>query len=532
MKEIKEILSLSKKWFEDIDFTAEIDIPKEYQELSTDQRVLTALVHIINACPDDQEGLIEGEKVFVSRVSPQWCDGIDACHLWSRATKDRRDILVLRRTVQGAKKKEIVGQVVEYIKKRYSLITIDSKGRDMFVFQDGYYVPADNMIRQVVQNILVEEANESIKNEILNALKDWTRVIEEQVAPPKHLINLENGIYDLKKKGLIPHSDKYFFTWKLPTIYDSEARCPRILNLMKMVLTEDDITLIQEWMGYCLYRDYGFKKAMIFVGEQHTGKTTVLRLFQALVGRENMSGVSLDSLTASRFALAHLKDKHVNIYDDLSYKDVNDNGIFKMVTGNGMVTAEFKFGHQFTFQNYSKLTFSCNKIPSVKDTNDEAYFGRWIVVEFNRQLTNPDPSIFEKINTKEELSGLCNFALEGLERLIKNKQFSYHKTEDEIKEQMLKSGSPIAQFAYDCLEESVGSIETKDEMIECFWNYVKSKGLPISSKEDFGRKLPKYAPYVESCREGKRGSQVHVWRNVRIKNLYRELGDTQGFEDE
>ncbi len=414
--------------------------------------------------------------------------------------------------------KEVAYAVAQYLSRKYYLKTPDNKNREIFAYRAGCYRESDNFLKQEVQRILTNRLTRSLLSEIIEHIKNLTLVDEKKLEVSKDLINLKNGIYSIVDKQLTEHSPKYFFTWQLPLNYVAGATCPAVMGALNTILSADDIKVIQEWFGYCLYRDYALKKSVIFVGEQNTGKTTLLSLFISFVGVENISGVSLEQLTSTTFALAHLRDKFINIYDDLSYKDVNDNGMFKMVTGNGTITGEFKYGHQFQFRNFAKLTFSCNKIPNVKDAYDEAYFNRWIIIEFNRQIEKPDPALFNKISTDEELSGLLNFSLEGLTRLLKNGKFSYEKSEDEIKEQMQKSGSPVAQFAYDCLEEYGGGSIAKDDMVQYFRAYAKDHALPSMSKEKLGRKLPQYATYIDGGRQGGRGIQISVWQNVRLKD--------------
>ena len=59
-------------------------------------------------------------------------------------------------------------------------------------------------------------------------------------------------------------------------------------------------------------------------------------------------------IATDKFSSAHLYQKHINSFDDLSSRDVNDTGTFKIVTGGGSITAEYKFGSQFQFENYAK----------------------------------------------------------------------------------------------------------------------------------------------------------------------------------
>ena len=51
--------------------------------------------------------------------------------------------------------------------------------------------------------------------------------------------------------------------------------------------------------------------------------------------------------------------------------------VLKLQQGGGLITAEHKFGDTFQFFNFAKPLFACNKIPSVEDVDDEAYYERW-----------------------------------------------------------------------------------------------------------------------------------------------------------
>ena len=126
------------------------------------------------------------------------------------------------------------------------------------------------------------------------------------------------------------------------------------------------------------------------------------------IGKENVSGISLQSLAHDKFVRTGLHNKHLNIYDEMSAKDIEDTGLFKMATGSSTIPGEYKFGLTFNFHNYAKMTFGCNKIPSIKDTDDTAYFSRWMVIQHENVFSddNDDKHLLEKITTEKELSGL------------------------------------------------------------------------------------------------------------------------------
>lgn len=412
-------------------------------------------------------------------------------------------------------------KIAKYINKKHSVHTVEGKkSRDVFVYKDGLYVQGENILRQEVQEILEELASSHYKNEIIDKVKDLSLTPRDKFNVDRKFVNLLNGILNVETNELLPHDPSYLFLHKMPVSYDPSIDCPKINKFLSEILNAEDISIIQEWFGFCMYRYYFIKKALILVGERDTGKSTLLNLISAFIGKENISGVSLQKLSADKFAAANMYQKHVNLYDDLAYKDITDNGGFKMATGNTDIPGEFKFRDQFQFKNYAKLTFSCNKIPSVKDTNDDAYFSRWLVVEFNISIPEEkiDKFLLDKITTPEELSGLLNFALIGLNRLLANHCFSYVKDPDLIKTQMLRSGSSVANFAYDCLEEAVAeNWITKENMYEEFIKYTQAHKLPGVTKTNFGRQLPKYADYINEGRISDGNERSTTWRNVAFK---------------
>jgi putative DNA primase/helicase len=223
-------------------------------------------------------------------------------------------------------------------------------------------------------------------------------------------------------------------------------------------------------------------------------------------------------MSSDKFSAAHLYEKHGNLVDELSARDISDTGAFKMATGNGTLTGEYKFGNQFAFNNFSKFTFACNRIPDVSDTNDMAYFNRWIVVRFENTITEKIPNFIDRLNTDEEKSGLFNLAMKGLKRLLDNQKFSYKNDGEETKNEMMRSGSSISMFASAMLEREDGSEISKEDMYDAYTEYCQKNNLSTQTKEMLGRKLCDYTTYISDGQIlSERGKQVRGWRNVRIR---------------
>jgi len=126
---------------------------------------------------------------------------------------------------------------------------------------------------------------------------------------------------------------------------------------------------------------------------------------------------------SDRFAKADLYGKMANIGGDLPAKDLSDTAAFRNLTGGDDNRAQEKYRNAFNFRNKAKMFFSANVLPRSPD-DTYAYYSRWILLEFlnifDPRSGTGDPDLDSKLQTPEELSGLLNIALAGLDRLRSN----------------------------------------------------------------------------------------------------------------
>lgn len=426
-------------------------------------------------------------------------------------------------------------RIAEYIVKKFDIITVGEKEYELFVYRDGKYFQATNeIIYPEIQRILGVLVRQADKHETFNKIASMTiRPRSVFTSAPLDLIPLKNGVYDRKHKVLLPHSPSYRFTYQFPITYDPDAACPLTDQFFDQILTEDQKLIVEEWLGYYFYRNYQFKKALIFVGEGDTGKTTLLEVIDHLLGKSNISSISLQKMSGDKFAAAHLFEKHGNLVDELSAKDISDTGAFKVATGGGSISGEYKFGNQFSFQNFSKLTFACNKIPDVQDFDDSAYFERWMVIRFEKTLEKKIPNFIKTITTDAERSGLFNLAMNGLDRLLEQGRFSYNKTSIDTKKEMMRSGSSIAMFAAEMLHQDLGAEITKERLYDLYTDFCINKGLAGETIKMVGGKLPYYATYAgEGLVTDVKGNRVRGWRNIGVNKDDAERNASQAAEDE
>ncbi len=431
-----------------------------------------------------------------------------------KVEKDPKEYLIID---QRGKEFVDISKFVDYLLRKFTFKTIFGTKKDnVYLYEDGIYkLKGEEIIKTFSEEKLGEHCKNNPIKEIIEKVKRKTAIdFEEFESIPINLIPLENGVYNFETEKLEDYNPKIYFKFKLPIFYDKKKECPSFIKFVEETLYPEDINLMQEWFGFCLYRKYLLKKGMIWFGDPDTAKTTMLNFLEGMIGIKNCSGLSLQKISGGQnFDLASLHNKSLNSYDDLSSRDINDGGGFKIATGGGSITGEKKFGDMFKFHNYSKLLFACNKIPSPKDINDPAYFSRWLPIAFDNQigLEEQDPYLAEKC-LEEESSGILNWSLEGLKRLLQNQKFSFNKTHEEVKAIMCRSGNPIVAFIQDKCSEQEGSWISKQELYNQYCEFMRSEKLPVMTKLMFGRNVKRHCVYIMHGEKDKHKG----WYNIRV----------------
>ncbi len=431
---------------------------------------------------------------------------------------DIEDCLI--RDEDGKVKMVDINPLVSYLLSKNHFKTIfEKRGEVIYFYQEGIY--KDNgreFVSSEAERLLQQYSNCHRITEVLGKIKRKTNIDRETFDEVSlNYICLENGVFNLIDLKLLPFDPKFYFKSKIPIKYEIGIIPKKILKFIEEVCYPEDLPTIQEWFGFCLYRRYFIKKAMLLFGEKNTGKTVFLNLLSKFLNTKNTAGISLQRIASKdKFALSSLKDKYANIYDDLSAEDLSDAGGFKIATGGGYITAEYKFGDSFQFMNYAKNIFATNKIPNVKEINDDAYYERWIPLCFDNQKPKEeqDNFLFEKITTEEEMSGLFNWALIGLHRLLEEGKFKNCKGSEEVKIIMQRQNNPLVAFVEECLSQENGNKVSKENMYRIYSKWCQDKKVPRLSKEQLGRNLAKHTNYIIA-----KGGKERVWENVKVLGI-------------
>lgn len=421
----------------------------------------------------------------------------------------KRDIkLHFLELISGKEKKwsEATEILVDYIKKNiYIYTTKEDIKSEMWTYKEGIYIPQGRSeIKIMLRNILQEWYSQYITGLVISKLEVDTFIESEKffIIKYKEEVAVENGILNIYSRELKSFTPEKIFFNKLPVKYDSTTKCPMIEKFLDDVLAkENDKDIFYEWGGFNLTNEYVYEKALMCIGNGRNGKDKMLELLKRTIGLENCCAIPLASLLPDSFVISELFRKKSNLAGDISGQDLKDLSMFKSLTGRSPISAKRKFLGDITFVNSAKFTFACNELPMVYDLS-KGFWDRWILLDFpytflvkdeyekadnKDKLKIRDEHIIDKITTPDELSGLLNKFLDGLDRLCLNKNFSTTDGSEDIKNKWIRKSNSFIAFCMDRIEESYESKISKKELRKEYSIYCKQH--KVSSKSDLVVKI-------------------------------------------
>ena len=376
-----------------------------------------------------------------------------------------------------------------FLKNNNHIIRINNQ---LHIYKDGIYVPGKTAIEAVmIQHIptlnrtkrteVLEYLNISIQDNISSNDADW--------------IAFENGVYNIFDNTFSEFSPEHIITNKIRWNYNPGAYSKAADEMLNRVSCDDPQIrlLLEEMIGYCFYRRNELRKAFILTGDGSNGKSTFLAVIQSLLGEENIASLDLKEL-GDRFKTAEMVGKLANIGDDISDEFIGNSAIFKKLVTGERVSVEQKGRDPFEFNNYSKLVFSANDIPRIKDKSG-AVLDRLVIVPFNAKFT-VDKTGF-KSNIRRDLVGhadvmeyLINLGISGLKRILEKQQFTVStKVQDELDDYRQRN-NPILGFIRECEDEDFKiENEPTSKVYKRYQEYCLANSLQAMSNVEFSKQI-------------------------------------------
>ena len=306
----------------------------------------------------------------------------------------------------------------DWFEKQFNVVQICES-----FFIDGEKVDDGTVLKMIQEQIepYIIERTGVITGNIIKTVGNSCRT--QQPEPDIRKIYCSGGVtlnigYD---GSVTPTEEDVFTLTRIPVRYNPEADCPVFRDkYLADLFYKEDIPVLQEYLGYCLIPCTKAQKGLFVFGEGGEGKTTLGTVTKKLFGHAAVS-LGVHKL-GERFELANTENKLVLIDDDMQTELLSETNVVKqLITAESQMTVEEKGKQRRETFLYSRIFAIGNRHVGSKFDHSEGFYRRQLIIDVrpkHRTEEEDDPFMAEKCC--DELEGILNWAIEGLQRLIRN----------------------------------------------------------------------------------------------------------------
>lgn len=417
----------------------------------------------------------------------------------------------------------------------------------------------EDMLKGIIKSYIQSYNNNLYKSSIVNEvcvdlMTDLNFISQDELNNNENIINFKNGLYDIKRKVLIPHTPKIITTIQIPCNWndDEEVNAPIFMSYINRLTNNDDAkkSLLLQYIGACLsnIKGYRFKKALFLVGDGDTGKSQLKSLLEKMLGKENYTSVDLTDLEDNRFGTSMLYNKRLAGSSDMAFKEIKELKQFKKITGGDSIFTEFKGLQGFDYIYNGLLWFCCNRLPNFSGDNGYWVYDRILVIRCNNIIPKEEQDKYLLDKMYNERESIVKLAINELQLAINNK-YEFIVT-DEIKQESTLyrlANSNVVNFINDCCVQRYTYEDgcSCKKMYDVYVAYCKENynGYAKTSK-DFKKELMElskcnestlikrtskntfYAPYTITTETYKKYYKIFGHSEYFSKRLYNDEYDT------
>lgn len=411
-------------------------------------------------------------------------------------------------------------------------------GGELYYYKDGvYHKDARKAIGLASRDILDRFHSETKgwsshkSSEVFKYINTGAPLLLEK--PEVNLINLKNGIYNVRTKKLEPHTADYRTTVQLNINYDAEATCSGWDTFINDVFPEEEggREVGYEIVAWLLTPFTCSQKSIVLLGGGSNGKSVYIEGVSELLGEKNISNIPLQKL-ADRFTTTLLIGKLANIAADLPNTKLASTSEFKNLVGGDSLTGEYKNGPIFSFKPFARCLFACNELPDTPD-NSDGFYRRLNIVQFTKTFKE-DPAkkaeLTRILHDSRELSGLFNKAVTKLPKVFKE-GITVTESMTQVLEDHRRENDPVSVWldeytVADKVDEEDKIIEeVYIPMIELYQAYRQAGGGGQAAKSSisFGKALKRYRKKVYKKQIRIEGIITWVYSGIRLKTDVEDL---------
>ena len=234
------------------------------------------------------------------------------------------------------------------------------------------------------------------------------------------LLNVANGVIDLRTCSLLPHDGGLMLNRQSPVVYDPEAQCPEFLKFIDQISCNDPdwVDYMQRQLGYALCGHVGEEKMFFWYGNGRNGKSVLANVIRHIMGDFSVIAPVSMFMVSRRDGgdatphLAMLPGKRLMLANETEAGSRMSAQMMKVAISTEHISARPLHGKPFSFQPTHKTIMRGNHLPIIQE-GDDGTWRRIDLVPFDLKLTADqcDPHLEQKLLM--EAPGILRWMVEG-----------------------------------------------------------------------------------------------------------------------
>jgi putative DNA primase/helicase len=336
-----------------------------------------------------------------------------------------------------------------------------------------------------------------------------------------YLLNVRNGVVDLRTGSLAPHNPESLITKYVDTNYNADAECPFWLNTLELAFDHNTalIEFFQRAIGYSITGSITENAMFICWGEHgNNGKSTILETIARIFGPymqmsdiRVITSATVDNRVDS--SLAKLPGVRLVTMNEAEDSSKLSEALVKQLTGGDTIQACKKFHEPFEYIPQFKIWLRTNEKPIIRGIS-EAIWRRIKLIPFIKPIP-PDLRLRREIvdeALEKEYEGILAWAIQGAIIWYKNKLIDPVEVVSAT-ESYRSEMDIIATFISECLEFDDSYKIARIDLYQAFISWLKDNGFNVRiSNMAFSNVIAKKLKSNARVRvDGK-----HGWEGIRL----------------
>lgn len=345
----------------------------------------------------------------------------------------------------------------------------------------------------------ISSGNQARIEAMLKTAAPYRRRRPEELDAQPFVFNVANGTLALdgEQVELRPHRREDLCTHISPVVFDPQASCPMFRRFLDTVQPDDEAQkFLQVWAGYNMSGLTVEQVLTIHYGTGANGKGVFLSALSQVMG-DYAAVVPIETFMVQRMGrdssgatpdIARLPGKRVTIASEPDAGARLSEGLVKVATGGGKMTARRLFEGQFEFSPVFKLNIDTNAKPVIRG-QDEGIWRRVLLLPWNVFIPEAQRVRDLAEQLRAEASGILNWVLDGWRIYRERGSLYLPDIVLEATRQYRTESDPLRQFVVARLRRVPGVRVLASRVYGAYEAWCKDNALEPISGNLFGRRL-------------------------------------------